>query len=313
MTFDYRFILICGIAGTLLYSLSLSMPLLGGIISFFTPLPLGYIFLKKDGFNFYLCFLITVMLIFFIGGKLGVFLYLIQYGVPFFLFFELYGRGINTVKAVAIAISAVVAVTVLFLLMQNSFNINLAIKTVNDFLNMNFQLVLKSYKSLGLSDKELATISGNLKTFSFTITRIMPSLMIMFYGSIFLLNLPVIEKLTKRRFGNYHLKDFRAPFWLVWFFIVSGFGIFFFKKNSVWWLFLNIFITSSFIYLIQGFGVVENWFNRLKYSKLMKNFFYILILFSQFLLITIAIIGLFDNWFDFRKIIQSGGTDESNT
>jgi uncharacterized protein YybS (DUF2232 family) len=313
MILELKFILLCSIAGAILYSLSLTMPLIGGVLSFFSPLPLGYIGLKKDKYNLYVCFLFTVLLVFFAGGKLGVFLYLLQYGVPFLMFFELYYRGFGTINSIIITILSVVTGIVLVILAYNSFNVSESIQAVTNFMNLNFKAVMKSYKTLGVSEKEINTLSENLKNLTYTITRIMPSLMIMFYGSIFFLNLPIMERLTKVKFKNFNLIDFTSPFPVIWGFIISGFGIFLLNKSFIWWILLNVFISTSFIFLIQGFGVVEHWFRKLNYSRLMKNFFYVLILFSQFLLVTIAIIGLFDNWFDFRKIIQSGGTDEGNS
>jgi uncharacterized protein YybS (DUF2232 family) len=106
MIVDLKLILFSSIIGTLLYSLSLIMPLIGGIISFFSPIPLGYVGIKKDKNNLYLCFFITVLLLFFISGKIGTLLYLIQYGLPFVLFFELYYRGFTAIKAIVYSIIA---------------------------------------------------------------------------------------------------------------------------------------------------------------------------------------------------------------
>ena len=306
-------ILYSALAGALLYSLSLYMPLVGGIVSFFSPLPLGYIGFSRDKNYLYLCFVITCFLIFLVGGKLSVLLYIIQYGLPFLLFFELYFRKIDTVFSIFYVSVFMILLTIFSLIAFNSFNFNAAINSVTAFLNSNFNEVLKSYRTLGVKDSEIAVISQNLKSLSVVLVRILPALMVIFYSSIFLLNLPILQRFAKLNIKDFDLKLWKSPFWIVWIFILSGFGVFILHKSLIWWLLLNIFIIASFIFLIQGFAVTEYWFNRHNFSKLMKNLIYIFILFSQFLLVSIAIIGLFDNWFDFRKINRVGGTDESNT
>lgn len=313
MIVDIKLVIFCSIIGTILYSVSLFMPLIGGIISFFSPIPLGYVGVKRDKISLYICFAITLLMLFFVSGKIGTILYLVQYGVPFMLFFEIYNRGRDTIKAVIISIVSMLIITMFALWVNASFDFNNLFVSIKNFLDANFQIVLKSYKSLGLSDKEISDISANLKSFVNVITKIMPSLMVMFYCSIFMLNLPLIERFSKVKFKKYNLLNFKTPFYFIWSFIISGFGLFLLGKSTFWWILLNIFITVCFLFLIQGFMVMEFWFNKLRFSKIMKNLIYILILFSQFLLVSIAIIGLFDNWFDFRKTPQSGGTNESNT
>jgi len=306
-------VLYSALIGALLYSLSLYMPLVGGIVSFFSPLPLGYVGFSRDRNYLYLCFLVTCFLIFLVGGKLSVLLYIIQYGLPFLLFFEMYFRKIDTVYSIFYVSILMILLTIFSLVAFSSFHFDVAINNVTTFLNSNFNEVLKSYKTLGVKDSEIAVISKNLKSLSVVLVRILPALMVIFYSSIFLLNLPILQKFGKLKIKDFDLKLWHTPFWIVWVFILAGFGVFFLQKSLIWWLLLNIFIITSFVFLIQGFAVTEYWFNKHNFSKVMKNLIYIFILFSQFLLVSIAVIGLFDNWFDFRKINRVGGTDESNT
>jgi uncharacterized protein YybS (DUF2232 family) len=313
MILDIKLIFFCSVIGTLLYALSIFMPLIGGIISFFSPLPLGYVAVKRDKRSLYICFLLTVLLLMFVSGKLGTFLYLLQYGVPTVLFFEIYFRGVNEIKSVLYTIVAMLIIALITLMVNYSFDLNRAFTSMVNFLNLNFKVVLDGYKSLGVSEEDIKTIATNLNSFAKTIVKILPSFMVIFYCSIFLLNLPLIERISKTKFRYYNLNEFKMPFLFIWIFIVSGFGLYFLGRSTIWWILLNIFIIVCFGFLIQGFMVLECWFNRFKFTKFMKNLFYILILFSQFLLISIAIIGLFDNWFDFRKKILSGGSNENNS
>ncbi len=310
---EYKPILLGAVIGAFLYLLSSIMPLIGGIISFFAPIPLGYIGLKQNKNKLVACLLLTCLIVFFAGGRISVILYLIQYGFPFYLFFELYNREVEVGKAVFLSSLIMIFLFAIGVLYFAGFNYSHILDWLTNFLNSNFQAVLKSYRKFGFTEEEIKQISTNLKVLSYTLVRVLPALMVMFYTSIFLVNLPIAERLAKVKIRNFDFKNYKYPFHFVWLFIISGFGVFFLKKSLIWWIVLNIFIICSFVFLIQGFSVTECWFEKIKFSKFMKNLFYILILFSQFLLISVAIIGLFDNWFDFRKIMNRGGTNENNT
>ena len=310
---ENRAIILGALIGSFLYLLSSIMPLIGGIISFFSPIPLGYIGFTDNKTKLLLCLFFTCAIIFFAAGRISVILYLIQYGAPFYLFFEFYNRGIEVGKSIFITALVMILMLMILASFYVGFNFSQVTEYLTKFLDANFQEVLKSYKKFGISENEISQIASNLKVFGRTLVKVLPSLMVMFYTSIFLINLPIAEKLAKIKIKNFDFKYYKYPFFFVWVFIIAGFGIFFLHKSFIWWVLLNILIICSFVFLIQGFSVIECWFEKINFSKFMKNLLYILILFSQFLLISIAVIGLFDNWFDFRKIINRGGTNENNT
>ncbi|MDD5524767.1 MAG: DUF2232 domain-containing protein, partial [Smithella sp.] len=66
----------------------------------------------------------------------------------------------------------------------------------------------------------------------------------------------------------------------------------------------NIFLVTSFIYLLQGLAIVSFFFQKKNVPFFFRYLFYFLIAVQQILMIPIVAIGLFDIWIDFRKYFQ---------
>ena len=77
-----------------------------------------------------------------------------------------------------------------------------------------------------------------------------------------------------------------------------------FPAEQIRFLSLNIFILACFIYLLQGLAILSFLFQNKNVPVFFRYLFYFLIAVQQFLMIPIAIAGLFDIWVDFRRFIQ---------
>ncbi len=96
------------------------------------------------------------------------------------------------------------------------------------------------------------------------------------------------------------LSQWRAPEKLIWLFILSG-AASFIPDSDISFFSVNIFLISSFIYVFQGFAIISSLFQNKNVPGFFRYFFYIFIAVEPFLMIAIAIIGLFDLWIDFRR------------
>lgn len=95
------------------------------------------------------------------------------------------------------------------------------------------------------------------------------------------------------------LKDspFKVPFHLVWIFIIGGFA---FLSNTIEIkaISYNTFIIFIYLYFIQGSNLITIILLK-KRLLWLRIFVIILLLIHPYFIIAIALIGLFDNWFDF--------------
>jgi uncharacterized protein YybS (DUF2232 family) len=65
---------------------------------------------------------------------------------------------------------------------------------------------------------------------------------------------------------------------------------------------LNILLIAMTIYFFQGMGIVSFFFEKKKVPRFFKILLYSLIALQQLALLAVIGMGLFDMWFNFRKL-----------
>ncbi len=107
------------------------------------------------------------------------------------------------------------------------------------------------------------------------------------------------------------LDALRVPEPWIWPLIISiGLGMF--TGGGLQALGLNMAIFLAVPYFLQGMAVIQTLFRRYRISAPMRAIFYVMLLIAEFLLLVIAILGLFDTWFNFRgHMPQRNSTEDS--
>jgi len=95
----------------------------------------------------------------------------------------------------------------------------------------------------------------------------------------------------------------KTPEPLVWGVIISGFMLLV-RVESLKLLALNMLIVLGTIYLFQGMAVIAFYFERWKLPRLLRAILYGLLVLQQFASIGAIFLGLFDVWFDFRRLAK---------
>jgi uncharacterized protein YybS (DUF2232 family) len=68
---------------------------------------------------------------------------------------------------------------------------------------------------------------------------------------------------------------------------------------------LNVFIVLLAVYVFQGLSILLFFLNKYNVPRFLRIGVYVLIVFQQLFLIGLAVVGLFDQWFDFRKLSKT--------
>ena len=102
-------------------------------------------------------------------------------------------------------------------------------------------------------------------------------------------------------FGD--LTCWKAPEKIVWLLIATG-GMILFPFHAVKYSGVNLLILCLFIYLCAGLSIIGYYFKVKRFPIFFKIMFYTLILIQQYLLLFVVVLGLFDLWADFRKMIK---------
>jgi uncharacterized protein YybS (DUF2232 family) len=159
------------------------------------------------------------------------------------------------------------------------------------------------YKSLGV---DMALTPETRAYILDTAKWLTPALSVMLFALMVLLNLAVLWRLGGKEqglgytlFGD--LARWSAPEWLVWPLLVTGFGWF----VPFQWLAniaLDCFFCIMAVYLGQGFAIMAFYFKQLRMPAIARSLIYFVTVAQPFLAALTAIIGLFDLWFDFRRL-----------
>ena len=97
------------------------------------------------------------------------------------------------------------------------------------------------------------------------------------------------------------LQRWRAPEPMVWLVIASGFMMFL-PLNGPGLIGLNGLLILGLVYFFQGLSILSFWMDKKSMPTFFRVFVYVLIALQQGLTLIVAALGLFDMWFDFRKL-----------
>lgn len=134
---------------------------------------------------------------------------------------------------------------------------------------------------------------------------IFPSIFINSYLTMIWLNILIIKKLLLKKGivikSIENLNQWKAPDYLVLGVIVLSILIFL-PINILKLFSVNCLIILMFVYFLQGIAVVSFFFQKKNTPFGFKIFFYILIAIQPLFMFLVIGFGLFDTWFNFRKL-----------
>ena len=102
--------------------------------------------------------------------------------------------------------------------------------------------------------------------------------------------------------------QWKAPEVLVWVVIASG-VLLLLPFNFLKIAGLNALMVGGVIYLFQGLAIVSYYFDRWKLPQIFRAAAYGIILIQQFFTLGAMLLGLFDIWFDFRRLSRGTTTN----
>jgi len=176
---------------------------------------------------------------------------------------------------------------------------------VAGFFKGNFDAYIRAYEESGSGTQVIEQLQA-LEEKLVRIVRIFyPSILI--FGSIAVTWINVLVSLPLLRAGRLKTPRFesmdrwQAPEKLVWLFIGAGFA-FFLPWGHVKFAASNAMAILAVVYFFQGLSILQFYMNKYSLSRFLKAFVYLLILIQHYLVLGLVIAGLFDQWFDIRRI-----------
>ena len=179
---------------------------------------------------------------------------------------------------------------------------------IKNYIDHQMAVVSSAYSDIGVSSVDDIDINSYIESLKVVLLRIFPGVITVFFIFIVWMN-TIIARLVLRHFkldtllGGKSIRPdlWSAPEWLVWCLIVSGFGIF---LGDGWFLNLSInaIIIVSVVYFFNGMSIVLFYLNKYNVPSIARVIVYIFIAIQLLFIVIIAFAGIFDQWFDFRKL-----------
>ncbi|MBQ4403593.1 MAG: YybS family protein [Selenomonadaceae bacterium] len=197
----------------------------------------------------------------------------------------------------------VLSLWLLLVIMDVNF-IETQVEMVRESFNESFAM----YEGMGVDKVRINEAKSQVEPALQTLTFLMPTLLMLSA----LINSVAVWFTSKWIFPKLQMKLPTMPPFAEWKFpalffytgIIGGLGIYWGLTRGwteIYEISLNLTIVSMIIGLLQGLALLSFIFDRYKISKIMRRIFYVILVLNMFLLQLVAITGLVDMLFDYRK------------
>ena len=294
----------------ILFLASLYIPLFGTLISFLCPLPIIILCLRHNIKIAFLSLVIAFFLVSMLAGPFQGLIGMLGFGTLGIALGVAIKRKYSLLEILLIgSITSFISKIFLMLIGLWLMDVNpllMGLEQIDQSINQS----LSFYGNMGLNPEQIADLKDSLLQSVELIKIAFPAMLVV--ASVFdtLINYWVAGKIL-RRFG-YHLAPF-VPFYK-WrasksFFWSYLFGLVILLVNTKYNLpvlgriGINIQLLFSIIFLITGLAVVSFILRHYKVKSFLCWIIYIIIFIQPVFSLAVTWVGIFDVWFDFRKLL----------
>ncbi len=313
---------IIGCAGSVIFLLfvSISLPFFGPLFSLLTPLPFLFYSSKlglNKGLKVCLVTILIVGVVTKIAGQPELLLFCLEFGIAGLIISELFRRELNYSVTIFISTLFVLAVGIAFFLFisitRGVTPFEMAVTYLQASLDNTLENTVRLYESRGLDQQVIDQLKQIGPKVMDWIKKIYPSLLIIGTGFIVWINVIISRPLFLFRGVKYpdmgRADCWHAPEYMVWGLIAAGFAIFF-SVPVLKLIAINAVIIFSVIYFFHGLSIALFFFNKYNVPSWARFIIYLIIFFQWIFMIILALLGLFDQWIDFRKINRTPRENE---
>ena len=291
---------------SLIFAVSILIPVVGFFCSLFIPLPTLYYRIKLGRTTSVIIpvlgFIIMVVVISSFSMDVMFFAELLLVG---FILGELLESRFSIDKTMLYACGVILIGGIVSLLVYRITSGIDLISILSQYVAQNIELSLVLYQSLGMPEESLRLIQSSLDNIQYILVSIIPGLTITSTLLVIWINILLSKVALKGKFPFHpdyeKLNQWQAPDYLVWALIGCGL-LMLFPAGVTRMIGLNIILILMTIYFFQGMAIVSFYFEKKQIPRLFRILLYTLIALQQLALIAVIGIGLFDMWVNFRKL-----------
>ena len=282
------------------------LPVVGWFMNLFAPLPMIYYLFTHGRRAAHIALLAASAAIgAAFGFEMGLY-YLSCYGLLALVMGEMINRNSTMETTVAFAALAAFMFSVLLFFFISHVQVGDIYAKIHGEAVILINQSIKAYKQAGVGSEQIEIIKKNIPWIAKWIVLLMPGAIITTFISLSAGNY-IGYKYLKTRLPYLPPPDPKpALFWsppdkTVFAAIIGG-AMSLLPATSIRALGLNILFVTATLYTFSGFCILQHFFIRSRLPFFVRWTGYILLLLQPFLILIVILLGLFDLWFDFRKI-----------
>ena len=290
------------------------VPILGMFVEFFCAVPLAVLTARQGVGKGLTALVVTLILLSMLISPLLAIRLVLSFGICGVALGWSVRKNFGAVKIffttlIVASAAQIVSLGLLLAIMDVNF-IETQIEMVRESFNESFAM----YESMGVEKARINEAKAQVEPAIQTLIFLIPTLIMLSA----LINAVAVWFTAHWIFPKLQMKIPRLPAFAEWKFpslffytaLIGGLGIYWgFTRGwtEIYEVSLNLLIISAIVGLVQGFSLLSAIFDRYKISKFMRRILYLLFVLNMFFLQLIAITGLIDMLFDYRKKLFKGG------
>ncbi|MEA3428124.1 MAG: DUF2232 domain-containing protein [Thermodesulfobacteriota bacterium] len=274
--------------------------------SLFIPLPIFFYRSKLDRTTGAIIFAASIIVMIVVVGTISIdIFFFIELLLLGFVLSEIIEFNLSIGKTILYACALVLSAGVLGLFFySNIFDVGI-IAFISEYIAKNLNLTIALYEKMGVPEENIRLFSSSLESIEYVLLRIIPALVVA--SSFFLAwaTLLIAKPILKARglfypdFGPLNL--WKVPDSFVWGAIGCGLMLIL-PERGIKMVALNGLIILMTIYFFQGMAIVSFFFEKKRFSPVLKFFLYGLIAIQQVIMLIIIGLGFSDIWLNYRKL-----------
>lgn len=266
---------------------------LGAIMFFLLPVPIVVLSVRQGSKVSILSTILTAILLGILLNPLMILVVLFSFGLVGVVLGTAFEEEFSPFKIIAIVIIASILSTILIV------GVNFYLLNFNPLDTMNS--ALEQYKNLNLDQGTRQQVEKIVTDMKEMIKTLLPALLITASSINGLINyyisLAVLRKLDYEYERPLSFIKWRFPKYLIWGYLL---GVIFINTT----IGQNVYFLFNFVFLIQGLAVAAYYLKGFNISSVIQKVILVILVILPFNQI-LAFLGIFDLWFDYRKLEES--------
>lgn len=291
------------------------IPFFGPLISLLTPLPFLFYASKSGRLQGALIVAFSLLIIGLIAGLLGqpkiVFLF-VEFGLLGLVLAELFRQKLSFGHTMLWGTVMMLVFGVMALYLFSPPDKTSPLELFLEMTRAQIKEALQIIDQMEPDKEKVRMINKQAQITLKVFEQIYPALIVMGMALVVWVNVMVAKVLFRKAGLKYPdfgaLDRWSAPVSMVWITIAAGFASFF-ADDGIKFLAINLLLVLSGIYVWQGLMIMMFFFNQYRISTWILSGLCLLIFFQPYLMLVLALAGLFDQWIDFRKLRQPAVED----